>query len=158
MMPKSFDLVPARATSVFAPSSKYGKLVGFPGTSRSSATSKIPRQLRSYPRPCTPQGPDADSPQSRRCCDACQCASHAFGVASMIRCFALAMLLAAGAAQIVQSFGDRFGIGRAMAQVPTEKDVAPGQVNGLVVSERDYEVSLPTWWTKGRQSEGKWEF
>lgn len=76
----------------------------------------------------------------------------------MIRSFALAMLLAAGAAQIVQSFGDRFGIGRAMAQVPTEKDVAPGQVNGLVVGERDYEVSLPTWWTKGRQSEGKWEF
>jgi hypothetical protein len=76
----------------------------------------------------------------------------------MIRYFALAMLLAAGAAYIVQSFGDRFGFGHAMAQVPTKKDVAPGQVNGLVVSERDYEVSLPIWWSKGRQSEGKWEF
>jgi hypothetical protein len=76
----------------------------------------------------------------------------------MIRYFAVAMLLAAGAAHIVQSFGDRFGLGRAMAQVPTQNDVAPGQVNGLVVSERDYEISLPIWWSKGRQSEGKWEF
>ena len=76
----------------------------------------------------------------------------------MIRYFGLAVLLAAGAAHIVQSFGDRFGLGRAMAQVPTKKDVAPGQVNGLVVSERDYELSLPMGWSKLRQSEGKWEF
>jgi len=83
---------------------------------------------------------------------------HAFGVAAMIRYIAFAMLLATAAAPIVQSFGDRLGLGRAMAQVPTKKDIAPGKGNELVVSERDYEISLPMWWSKGRQSEGKWEF
>jgi hypothetical protein len=76
----------------------------------------------------------------------------------MIRYCALALLLAAGASQIVQSFGDRYGFDRAMAQAPTKKDVAPGQLTGLLVSERDYEVSLPIWWSKRGQSEGKWEF
>jgi hypothetical protein len=45
-----------------------------------------------------------------------------------------------------------------MAQVSTKKDVAPGQVKGLVVSERDFEITLPISWSKLRQSEGKWEF
>jgi hypothetical protein len=68
------------------------------------------------------------------------------------------MLLVAGAAPIIQNFGDRFGFGRAMAQVPKKKDVAPGQANGLIVSEGHYEMSLPIGWSKGRQSDGKWEF
>jgi hypothetical protein len=40
----------------------------------------------------------------------------------------------------------------------TAPDVAPGQVLRRVASENDYEVSLPLWWSKLRQSDGKWEF
>lgn len=76
----------------------------------------------------------------------------AFGTAFMIRYFALALLLLAGVAEI--AWCGSFGC--AMAQVPTKRDAAPGQVDRLVVG--GIEVSLPAWWSKRGQSDGKWEF
>jgi hypothetical protein len=81
-------------------------------------------------------------------------ALKASGKAALI----LGALLAAGSAEILQGLGDWHVISRALGQGPTRKDVAPGQVSGRVVSETDYEISLPTGWSKLGQSDGKWEF
>jgi len=67
----------------------------------------------------------------------------------------LALLLEAGAVKFAQSFGwDR--VGRAMAQVPKEKDAMSKETLGLVAREEEYEVSLPSHWSKRRLPDGHW--
>src|SRR5688572_26167711 len=77
--------------------------------------------------------------------------AFAFGAAGMTRYLALALILG-GVAEIAW-YGS---FGCAIAQVPTKRDAAPGEVNRLALGE--IEISLPTWWSRRGQSDGKWEF